>query len=89
MKKIMIALVILGSTYLSAQAQTNKCVCHSSKTVAVHKVHKVAHVTRPQTNLVSETRTYQVCRNEGGYYTCCLYKNITTKPVSENPLAVK
>ena len=91
MKKIMIALAILGFTWSGAQAQTNKCIC-PSKTA---KAHKVAHVARQHAKPVNtastltSTHTYQVCREQGGYYTCCLYKNITTTPVSAKPLAVK
>ena len=92
MKKIIMALAVVGFTCAGAQAQTKKCVCPASKTAKVHKaqkMHKVAHVARPQPKLVSETRTYQVCREQGGYYTCCLYKNTTTKPVGEKSLAVR
>lgn len=61
MKKIMIALALLGFTGVAADAQS--CVRKKKvvKKVAVHKS--------------SATRTYQVCRGEGGYYSCCVYKN--------------
>jgi hypothetical protein len=27
-------------------------------------------------------KDYQVCKDEGGYYTCCLYENTTTRTTS-------
>lgn len=50
------------------------------KTAMHHKkrVHRkaVAQVRKPlKTYYVN---TYQVCKDEGGYYTCCLYNNTTT-----------
>lgn len=86
MKKMMIALAILGFTWSGAQAQTNRCLCPQAKKA---KAHKLAHVARPRVNTVSSTRTYQVCREEGGYYTCCLYTTTTTKPAFEKSVALK
>jgi hypothetical protein len=70
MKQIMIALAMLGITCcgVNVQAQT----CHSSaKTVKAHKVARLDH----RSHAVKLANTYQVCREEGGYYTCCVYKN--------------
>jgi len=70
MKKIIIALAVLGFTWTGAQAQTNKC--NPPKTVKTHK--KVAYAAHHRTNMVATSNTYQVCREEGGYYVCCLHK---------------
>lgn len=80
MKKIMITLAVLGLTW-GAQAQT-KCVCPAKA-----KAHKVAHVTRQRTNTLVTTRTYQVCREQGGYDVCCLHKETVRRPMGDRPLA--
>ncbi len=73
MKQIMIALAILGATCcgVNVQAQT----CRTAKTVKAHKVARLDH--RSQAVKLANTNTYQVCREEGGYYTCCVHKNTT------------
>ena len=80
MKKIMIALTVLGFTWTGAQAQTNNCACPTAKKVAVHK--KASHAVLHHTNTVVVNKTYQVCREEGGYYVCCLHKSSEIKPVT-------
>jgi hypothetical protein len=74
MKKIMIALAILGMVYSGAEAQTR--TCHSSAKKLT--THKVAHLNR-RTHTGGLAKTYQVCREQGGYYVCCVYnKNVAT-----------
>lgn len=85
MKTIMIILAMAGLTW-SAQAQT-KCVCPSKNTKA--RTHKVAHVTRHRTNTLVTTRTYQVCREQGGYDVCCLHKETVLTLIPARPLAAK
>ena len=84
MKKIIIALAVLGFTCTGAQAQTNKCIPPRAK---VHK--KVAYTAHHQINMLATSNTYQVCREEGGYYVCCLHKDTSVKPLAEKPLAAK
>jgi len=81
MKKIIIALAVLGSTWVGAQAQTNTCTCPAKKAAAHKKLAYTAHL-RNKNNNVTVSKTYQVCRYEGGYYTCCLEKSTTVKPVA-------
>ena len=85
MKKIIIALGVLGCIWTGAQAQTNNCVCRHTKNVAAHK--KVTHAVLHHTDVNVNTQTYQVCRYEGGYYTCCLEKNTVVKPVASDKLS--
>ena len=66
MKKIMIALALLGFTGIAADAQT--CIAPKKKVVK-----KVVACKRPVRKTTS-VRTAQVCRDEGGYYSCCLTK---------------
>lgn len=70
MKKMMIALAILGITFSYADAQTCNTAPKKAKTHTVAKVTHRAHAART-------SNTYQVCREEGGYYTCCVHKNTT------------
>jgi hypothetical protein len=81
MKTIIIALAFAGITLGSAEAQTKTvvtttttrtCACDNAakKTAAkpVARTTKKATATK-KTNAAS---TYQVCREENGYYTCCV-----------------
>jgi len=63
----------------------------NNKTAAVKPKKHVTHkqVTKTKTATVAPkpiktyyVNNYQVCKDEGGYYTCCLYKNSTTKEVT-------
>lgn len=67
MKKIMIALALLGLTGIAADAQT--CVAPKKKVVK-----KVASCRRP-VRKATAVRTAQVCRDMGGFYSCCITKN--------------
>jgi hypothetical protein len=73
MKKILIALAILGMTYCGAEAQTkstdSKTNMTCTKTV---KAKKVVHKHRRPVR-------HQVCTNKGGYYTCCEEKSTAAK----------
>lgn len=71
MKKLMIAMAILGMTYSYAEAQTCNAVANKTQT---NKVVHVAHKAKT----IKTAGLYQVCREEGGYYTCCVHKNTTT-----------
>jgi len=84
MKKMIIALAVLGFTWAGAQAQTNKCV--PARTAKTHKNVAYSH---HHTNMVATSRTYRVCREEGGYYLCCLHKGTYVKPLEGKPVAVK
>ncbi len=59
------------------------------KTAVVHKVRrkqapkKTATVELRPMRKVYYAKDYQVCKDEGGYYTCCLYES-TTGPVLES-----
>jgi hypothetical protein len=84
MKKIILALVLLGISYSGVEAQTktatvkNACTCPAS-------------VKKARSSNTTVTRksgdTYQVCKEHGGYYTCCVHhktakKIVTTKTVA-------
>lgn len=84
MKKIIIALAILGSTWAGAEAQTNKCIPPNRA-----KVHNRVAYAHHHTNMRALSNTYQVCREEGGYYVCCLHKGTAVKPLDSKPLAEK
>ncbi|MES2702098.1 MAG: hypothetical protein V4649_05635 [Bacteroidota bacterium] len=73
MKKIMIALAIMGIACSSAEAQSKQTPCSLAAKKA--KAKKVAHVKRTPLHNGMAVKTYQVCRDEGGYSTCCIYKN--------------
>jgi hypothetical protein len=73
MKKIMIALAIFGMAYSGAQAQTKACTC-PKKT----KDTKVVYVKHRPRESDKSVKTYQVCQEHGGYYTCCIHKKTTT-----------
>ena len=78
MKKIMIALALAGFVYSGVEAQTktetkyiNECKLVKKRVVAKKNV----RTQKPATGLASK---YQVCREEGGYYVCCVYNNAAT-----------
>jgi len=73
MKKIMIALAVLGMAWCHAEAQTNGCKTDVKKM----KTHKVAHLTQ-RSHTTNLANAYQVCREHDGYYTCCVYKKTAT-----------
>jgi len=70
MKKIMLALAMFGFTAISAQTQAQTC-----KTAHKAKMHRVARVTHHTTTNNLASNKYQVCRQQNGYYTCCVYNN--------------
>jgi hypothetical protein len=75
MKKILIALAIMGIACSGAEAQNRapvSCTCKAKKIAAKKVVH------RNNLRTASFVKNYQVCRENGGYYTCCLYKKTTT-----------
>ncbi len=87
MKKIIMALAMAGILFAGAEAQvkkkntkeTTQCVLPYQAAAKV----KPAAAPHPKRAPKTATRVhqYQVCRNRGGYYTCCVYKNTrTTRP---------
>lgn len=52
------------------------------KHVTQKRVTKTEHVA-PKPKKTYYVDNYQVCKDEGGYYTCCLYNNTTTELVPE------
>ncbi len=77
MKKIMIALALVGFVYSGVEAQTKtetKYIkeCKLVKKNVVAKINVRNHKPATATGLA---RKYQVCREEGGYYVCCVYNN--------------
>ena len=92
MKKIMIALALVGMSYFSAEAQTKSsetkktCTCPAMAKQA--KATGVAH-THKHTGTTKSGDTYQVCRQNGAHYDCCTHhKTVTTKTVA-TPVAAK
>lgn len=86
MKTLIIALALAGITCGSAQAQTKTgkmvngtCVCNNA---AKQTTKKVAHA-KPKTTQTSVTSKYQVCKNMGGYYSCCVHHNTVTKTTTK------
>jgi hypothetical protein len=69
MKKIMIALAILGITFSGAEAQTKKQITKDIPTCPAKK--KVVHKKR--TTTTTYAKRYQICTDEGGYNNCCVY----------------
>ena len=64
MKKIIIALAILGFTYAGAEAQTKACVAPVKKV----KVKKVVSVAHHRMHTATITKNYQVCTENDGSY---------------------
>ncbi len=83
MKKIIIALAISGFTTVAAQAQNNKCIPPGT----AHK--RVAYTAHHRSHLLAKSNTYQVCREEGGYYVCCLHRGTSVTPLAGKPVAMK
>lgn len=96
MKKILIALAITTLTYCSADAQTKKATekcstsadgktvtCCNTKANPNYKGAKTAVVAKAATTKKTAIQTshYQVCKEHGGSYTCCQYKQ--TKKVTK------
>ncbi len=80
MKKIMIALALVGISFSSAQAQTKGSVtketCKCASTAKTAKAKKVAH-----SHLQHSTSgdVYQVCVEKNGHYDCCMHhKKVTS-----------
>jgi len=71
MKKIMMALALMGFVLSGADAQTRNC------NVKKVKAKKVVRLNRKPMHIAKTGNTYQVCREQGGYYSCCIYKNAT------------
>lgn len=74
---------MIGLMLTNAEAQTTKntgqkkdCVCPAKKAT----VKKTVKVNKAPASL-SRTRTFQVCREEGGYYSCCVHNRTTTMAV--------
>ena len=93
MKKIIIALAVIGLSYTGAEAQTKgaetttkTCKCHSTtkkvrakKGIAAHK-----HVAnKANTAETKSNDTYQVCREVGGHYQCCKHNTEVVTTVAK------
>jgi hypothetical protein len=76
MKKIIIALALIGMSCYGAEAQTTgsvaktPCKCPSSAKKAGH---------RTSGSTVKSGDTYQVCKEKGGYYQCCTHHKSVAK----------
>lgn len=88
MKQIITALILAGFTLHGAQAQEKTikmngktCVCKDDvKKAPAKKV--VAHVNRKPAT-IKTTRTYQVCEEKDGYYTCCVHTKTIAQPAPQ------
>jgi len=72
MKQLMITLAIFGMSCYGVAAQAQTC-----RTGDKAKTHRVAHLSH-HSHKATMADKYQVCREEGGYYTCCVYKHSAT-----------
>lgn len=84
MKKLILALALMGITCYTVEAQTRsltwqQTTANGCKTPVKAKVKTVAHVHHHNSGVTKVKDTYQVCRNQGGYYTCCLYNKTATR----------
>ncbi len=84
MKKIMIALALIGMSYTGAEAQTKsseaKTTCKCASIAKKDKASGFAHVHKHSGGTTKSTDTYQVCREKGGHYDCCTHhKTVVTK----------
>ena len=83
MKKIMIALALIGLSYSGADAQTKSSANTPCKCAAISKNARatgVAHVHKHSGGKAVSGDTYQVCREKGGHYECCTHhKSVVTK----------
>ena len=74
MKKIMIALALVGISFSSAEAQTKSSVtketCKCASLAKTAKANKVAHGHMHHT---SAGDVYQVCVEKNGHYDCCMH----------------
>jgi hypothetical protein len=80
MKKILLALAIIGITCSGAEAQ-DKGTAKDACSAGVRKVatKKVARQYHQPLHTAKYVKNYQVCKEEGGYYTCCVHKNTATR----------
>lgn len=86
MKKLLIALACVGMAFTGAEAQTTKDIKNKTECVPVQKFRKstahsaARHTTRLKRPVQSAQvrNQYQVCREQGGYYSCCVYTKTTT-----------
>jgi hypothetical protein len=79
MKKIMIALALIGISFSSAQAQTKgtKQTCQCASIAKKASASKVAHVHHHTASTSGDT--YQVCVQKGGHYECCMHHKKVVK----------
>jgi len=84
MKKIMIALALVGISFSGAEAQTKSTVkkqtCKCASVAKTDKTTKVAHNHRRPGSATSGD-TYQVCVEKNGHYDCCMHHKKVTKVV--------
>ncbi len=80
MKTMIMALILAGMT-LSAEAQTKTvvttittktCACNNAAKKAAKPVATAAKKAPTATKKTNPASAYQVCREENGYYTCCV-----------------
>lgn len=67
----MIVLAIMGAAFTGTQAQARQACNLNSK--------KVVHHHRRAVQKTTVAAAHQVCTEENGYYTCCVYKNKSTR----------
>ena len=81
MKKLMIALALVGISFTSAEAQTKGSVtketCKCASTAKTAKANKVAHGHMHHSSTSGDV--YQVCVEKNGHYDCCMHhKKVTS-----------
>ena len=82
MKKIIIALALIGLSYYGVEAQTNSSVAKTPcKCASSAKKAKTNSDHRPSGSTSKSGDTYQVCREKGGYYNCCTHHKKTVAKV--------
>jgi hypothetical protein len=88
MKKIIIALALVGLSWSGAEAQTKTtsktCKCVSTTKAKKAKVGDAAHLHRhPGSKTTKSGDAYQVCVKKDGYYQCCEHHKAVTKVVAQ------
>ncbi len=83
MKKIMIALALVGMSFSGAEAQTKssgtKETCRCAAIAREEKATHVAHVHRHAGATATSADVYQVCVEKGGHYDCCIHHKKVVK----------
>ncbi len=95
MKAIVILLALIGLSYSAAEAQEKKklvttktCNCRATSKLVTDSSGNLVHKhpvrkAKAKTTTSTSGDNYQVCREEGGHYTCCKHKTTTTTAVTK------